>query len=117
VLPQQNPRDLLVGAGVGEQLCPEQASRLATNGGSTQHLEPPGASSARGSRDQHCLAGSWRSEESQDSASASSCTFQERIDLTEFCRPPHRLHMRESRASELVRCLHDPSARRSRKPD
>ena len=99
---QQPSRSLLIRPGIGEQLCPKQASRLATNGCRAQNLEPATASSVRGRPDQHCLAGSGRPEKGQDPARTSRSRCQEHIDLTEFGRPPHRLHVPESRASELV---------------
>ena len=103
VLMQQPPRGLLFRPGIGEQLRPEQAPRLAPDGCGAQNLEPAAASPVRGRPDQHCLAGSGRPEEVEDPARPSRCRFQEHIDLTEFGRPPHRLHMPESRASELAR--------------
>ena len=100
---QQPPRSLLIRPGIGEQLRPEQAPRLAPDGCGAQNLEPAAASPVRGRPDQHCLAGSGRPEEVEDPARPSRCRFQEHIDLTEFGGPPHRLHVPESRASELVR--------------
>ena len=100
VLVQQPPRDLLIRAGVGEQLRPEQAPGLAADGCGGQNLEPATAGPVRGRPDQHGLAGSGRPGKDQDPARPGRCRFQEHIDLTEFGRPPHRLHMPESRASE-----------------